>query len=126
MEGVGHHSPGETSLVDACSTLFDVLSHQGFTSGDNNKHLMWIRFFRDSIEHLKEIFLGHVLAFGLHLTVAATMSALQIAAQGTLPEQLTQRMFITCHLLLLPPQFKGYFLLKGQRCRFHFFCILMS
>ena len=78
MEGVGHHSPWESPLVDACATLFDVLPHQGFTSGDDDKHLMWIRLFRDSIEHSEEIFLRHIPLCILHLTVAATMAALQV------------------------------------------------
>ena len=90
VEGVGHHTPGEAPLVDACSTLFDVLTHQGFTTGDDDKHLVGIGLFGDSIEHLEEIFLRHILLGILHLAVTATVTAFQVTAQRTFPEQLSQ------------------------------------
>ena len=80
MESVSDHTPGEASLVDACSTLFDVVAHQGFTTRDDDKHLMGIGLFRDAIEHSEEILLGHIPRGVRHFTIAATMATLQVTA----------------------------------------------
>ena len=94
MEGVCDHTPREALLIDGSTTFLDILSHQRLTTRNDYKHLMWIGLFRDSIEHSQEVLLQHILALGLHLTVAATMAALQITAQRTLPEQLSQGMLL--------------------------------
>ncbi len=46
----------------------------------------------DAVEHAEEIFARHFFLFGNDLAVAATMLTSEIAPQGTLPEQLIERM----------------------------------
>ena len=127
VQGVGHHTPREAFLIDGASALFDVAAHQRLTARDDDKHLVRIGILGDAVEHAEEVLLGHVATLSLHLTVAATVAALQVAAQGTLPEELLQGVLPANHFLFLPPQLKGQSLLQGQRCRLHdFFFSLTS
>ena len=127
MQRIGHHSPRKALFVNGLSAFFDVATHQRLASRDNHKHLVRIRLRSDAIEHTQEVLLGHIIALSFHLTVAATMATLQVAAQGALPEQLSERMFLTEEMLLLSPEFEGEFLLEGQGYGFHgFFFSLTS
>ena len=103
MERIGDHSPGEALLIDGPSTVLKVATHQGFSARDNHKHLMGVRLSGDAVEHTKKVLLRHVLALGLHLAVAAAMTALQVAAEGTLPKELSQRMLLPDQRLALSP-----------------------
>ena len=105
MQRIGNHSPGESLVVYRTAALLNILTHQRFATRYDHKHLMWIGFLGDAIEYTQKVVLGHILAFRLHLAVAATVAALQVATQRTLPEQLFQGMFLAYHFFLLSPEF---------------------
>ena len=88
MQGICHHSPREALFIDGPSTFLDIATHQGFTARNDNEHLVGIGFGSDTIKDTEEVLFRHIATFRLHLTVAATVPAFQVAAQGTLPEQL--------------------------------------
>ena len=119
VEAVGHHPPGESLLTDGCTAVFKVLSHQRLPTSDDDAHLVGISFPGDGVEHTQEVLLGHVLARRLHLAVAAAVTAFQVAAQRTLPEELPQGVLLDEDGLLLPPKLEGNLLPKRQGCRLH-------
>ena len=93
VEPVRHHSPGETASRDASGTLHNVLSHKGFTSAKDDEDLARVSFRSDIIQHLEEVFFGHIGHCGSLSAIASAMAAMDVAANGTLPEQLSERMF---------------------------------
>jgi hypothetical protein len=89
------------------------MTHQRFATGDDHKHLMGITTTRHTVEHTQEIVLWHILSAGECLTIATTMAAAQITAQGTLPEQLLQGMILQHVLFAFSPKFQGDSLFQG-------------
>ena len=94
VEPVCHHSPGETASRDAFCTLHNVLSHKGFTSAKDDENLARVSFRGDIVQHLEEVFLGHVGHRGSLSAIASTVAAMDVAANGALPEELSEGMFL--------------------------------
>ena len=94
IESVRHHSPGETSSGNAFRTLHNVLSYKGFASAKDDEDLAWVSFRSDIIQHLEEVFFGHIGHRRSLSAIASTVAAMDVAANGTLPEQLSEGMFL--------------------------------
>jgi len=66
------------------------------------------------VEHLEEILERHVVLFGEHAAVGATMTTIEIAAQRAFPKQLVQLMFIDALLQHLMIKLKHHLLIKTE------------
>ena len=89
---VGHQSPRESPLVDGLSAFLQVLAHQWFAARDGDKHLVGIALAGDAVQYAQEICQRHIRHRRFLVAVAAAVAAMDVAAKGTLPEQLSQRM----------------------------------
>jgi len=89
---VGHHPPGILPAVQLQSHLLQVVAQQCLAAGEDDEDLVGVDMRRDGVDHLQEIFGGHILHVGQHLTVAPTVTAAHIAPQRTLPEERLERM----------------------------------
>lgn len=107
VQRIGDHAPGKTLLIDGPSAFLQVLSHEGFATRYDDEYVVGIGFGCNRVEHMQEILFGHVPLGGLHFTVTAAMTAMEVAAQGTFPKQLTQRMFAAHIILSLSPEFQS-------------------
>ena len=121
VQAVGHHAPGESLLVDGCTAVFEILSHQRLSASDDDTDLVRIGLPGDGVEHAQKVLLRHVLTYRLHLAVATTVAALQVASLRTLPEELSQRVLLSEDGQLLSPEFEADLLPKRQGCRLHLF-----
>lgn len=102
-KAVGDHSPWESFGIDGGTAVFEVGSHERFASRDDDEDIVWIGLGGDAVEHSQEVVLGHVGLSGLSLTVASAMAAMEVAAEGTLPKQLLQGMFLQHVLFAFAP-----------------------
>ena len=89
-EAVGHHAPWESLGIDFGAACFQVVAHEGFAARDDDKDLVGVCLGCHAVEHAQEVGRWHVGLHGCHFAVAATVTAMQVAAQGTLPEELPQ------------------------------------
>ena len=89
---VRDHAPGELLLVHHPAAGFQVGPHQRLAAGDVDHHLVRIRRGAHAVQDLGEIFHRHILDRGRLLAVAAAVAALVVAAEGTLPKKLPERM----------------------------------
>ena len=80
-----------------------VLAHEGFTTGDDDHHLVRIDMRRDlGINDVQEIFCGHVGCLNGCDAVTSAMQTMHVTTKGRFPKELLQRM----HLFeITPPQF---------------------
>ena len=112
MKPIGHHSPREPLFVNGPSAYLEIAPHQGFAARDNHKHLVGICLLSNTVEYTQKVFLGHVLVFWKHLTVATAMAASQVAAERALPEELPERVLLAGDCLLSPPELESNGLLE--------------
>ena len=89
---VRDHSPGELLLVHHPAAGLQVGTHQRFTAGDVDHHLVRIHRGADAVENLREILHRHIRRQGRLLAVAAAVAAVVVTAQGTFPEKLPELM----------------------------------
>ena len=83
------------------------------------------------VNHLEEIFGRHVRRQSLCLAVAATMQAVEVATQGTLPKELPQRMQLLVVLAKLTFEFEPNLLFQRENrhlllVNFHFHAVLLN
>ena len=107
VESVRHHSPREASLAEAFGALHNILSDKWLAAAQDDEDIARVSLLGDIVEHSEEVLLGHIGRRGDLPAVAAAMPAMDIAAHGTLPEHLTERMFSSQVLVLLPCQLKS-------------------
>ena len=94
QHAVAHHAPHEAALGDLASALCQVTSHGGLAAGGDDHHLGGVHVGFDLVEDLGEIGERHVVLLGEHAAVAATMTAVEVATKGALPEKLVQLMVV--------------------------------
>ena len=78
IKAIAHHPPRETSTVNLCTTLFQVVAHQRLAAGNDHEHLVRIALAGHTVKDTQEIFQRHILLLVFHLTVASAMSAMQV------------------------------------------------
>ena len=93
VEPVGNHSPGETTLANALSTFHNVLPDKRFAASEDDEDIAWVPLLCDVVEYAEEILAGHVGRSGDLTAIAAAVPAMDVAAHGTLPDHLPERMF---------------------------------
>ena len=87
-QAVGHHAPRIAAAHDLAARLFEVLAHEHLAARKDDEHMGRIDMRRDLlVKHPEEIRQRHVRHAGIDAAVAAAMTASQIAAQRTLPEE---------------------------------------
>ena len=79
VQAVGDHSPWETFVVDCLGAFLKVPTHQRFATSYNDENLVRVGLTGYAVQHAQEVGLGHILALGLHLALASTMPALEVA-----------------------------------------------
>ena len=94
QETVGDKTPRETSAVQLQSYLLDVVAHQCLAAGEGDECLVRVNMRRDIVDGLEEIHGGHILNSRSLFAVAAAMTAVHIATQSTLPEEVTQLVYL--------------------------------
>ena len=121
IKPVAHHAPGEALLVYLSTAFLQVVAHQGLTSRHHDEDLVGVSLCGDAVEHTHKVLLGHILLLHFHLAVAATVAAMQVATERTLPEELPQRMLLAYVVLAQPPQFQCQLMAQVQRCHLGLF-----
>lgn len=101
-ESVCHHSPGEAASRDASGTFHNVLSYKGFSASEDNEDFVRIALCGNVVQHSEEVFPGHIGSRSHLSAIASAMSAMDIAADSTLPEHLPERMFVLEALVQQP------------------------
>ena len=98
-ESVGHHPPWESAFVDGSSAFLQVAAHQGFASRHHHEYLVWVGLGGHAVQHAQEVLLWHVGCVCGLLAVASAVPAVQVASQGTFPEELPQ--WVLLHAFVL-------------------------
>ena len=106
-KAIGDHAPGESLVIDGSAAGLEIVTHKRLATRDDDEHGVGIGAGGNAVEHAEEVGEGHVLTSCNSLTIAATMAAVEVAAQGTLPEQLLQGVVGNHVLLPTSPEFKG-------------------
>ena len=90
QESVGDHAPCEAAFMESASTFLQVVAHQRFAAGNDDENLRGIGVGSNVVEHTEEVFARHVGSRHHLATIAPAMAAMHVAAQRTLPEQLSE------------------------------------
>ena len=87
---VGNHSPAETAFADLTPDRFQIRAQERFPAGQDHRKVRGPMVLRNRIQCPQEIFEGHILLPAQDRTIAAAVTAVQVAARSTLPEQVVQ------------------------------------
>lgn len=73
--------------------LHDVFSHEWFSAAEYDEYFAGVALLGDVVQHSEEVLAWHVGCEGSLPAVASAVSAMDVAAHGAFPEQLSERMF---------------------------------
>ena len=118
-EAIGHHAPWKSSFVDGPATFFQVLSHQWFTTCNHYKNLVRVGLGSHAVQYPQKVFFGHVGHVCCLFTIATAVATVQVAPQGTFPEELLKRMFFRPIVFYLASNLQCQFPTQGQRFCLH-------
>ena len=106
QQSVGHHAPRKATVEYFTSHDGEVVAEQGFAAGDDDENIVRIALAGNAVENAQKVLARHVLHPCQLLAVAAAMAAMHVAAQRTLPEQLSERMAAVDVLLKVVGKFE--------------------
>lgn len=114
QHAVGHHAPHEAFFGDFAATFGQIATHERFAARSDDHHARRIMAGPDVVEHFQEISDRHVGSLRECTAVATAMTAVEVAAQGAFPKQLSQLMFLNLLLTHSMVEFQGHPLEKAE------------
>ena len=110
---VRDHSPGVTALLDFHTAFFEVRAHQGFAAGNDHDKVLWVDVRGELVEHVHKVFAGHV-GDGVLDAVATAVQTVQVAAERTFPEKVSERVRLDFVVAVKTVSFESEFLFKRK------------
>ena len=110
---VRDHAPGVAALFDFLAAFFEVRAHQGFAAGNDHDKVLRIDVRGELVEYVHKVFAGHV-GDGVLDAVATAVQTVQVAAERTFPEKVSERVRLDFVVAVKTVSFESEFLFKRK------------